>query len=433
MLRRICTLLPVLPLVAMFMSCTDYTVGSEHYMDRYREMVKELSSRKYMGRGYAFDGAMKASKYIAEQFSEIGADTLVLQDFTIDINTFPGDMELSADGTQLTPGRDFVLREYSPQMNGDYPLYHIDTLNFDIGRVLTDLDSDCYRGAMAVCDFWFSRAHSEEFKLLQEGDSKNAGLIYTWKTPLKFYKAYGEKVVEKPVIWTTEDAVRDAKRVNADIENRFIRFCPCRNVLACVRGERHDSCYVFTAHYDHLGVLGDDTYFPGANDNASGTAAVLTLAEYYSHFRPRFDMWFVAFSGEDANLRGSTFLTQHPVFPLEQIRYLVNLDMIGDNNPVQYCELSDEGMSDFALWERVNADDKCFESLRRGDLAANSDHYPFAVRHVPCIMFENENGDAFPYYHTVDDTFSNVRFDTYPLIFRLVTSFVKEKDNNMDL
>ena len=66
-----------------------------------------------------------------------------------------------------------------------------------------------------------------------------------------------------------------------------------------------------------------------------------------------------------------------------------------------------------ALFEKINDEQHHFKSLNRGELAGNSDHYPFAVRHVPCIFFENEEGDAFKYYHTVHDTYENALFDTY--------------------
>ena len=137
-------------------------------------------------------------------------------------------------------------------------------------------------------------------------------------------------------------------------------------------------------------------------------------------------MYFIAFSGEDANLRGSEWYADHPIVPLTQIKYLFNIDMIGDNNPVQYCEVSDEGMRGFALFEQINAEKKHFKALNRGKLAGNSDHYPFALRHVPCIFFENEEGDAFKYYHTVHDTYDNFLTDTYEPLFRLITSFINQ-------
>ena len=393
----------------------------------YKRVVKELSSAKYQGRGYARGGANKAGKYLEREFRRAGADEVTLQPFTIDINTFPGKMDLWADGRKLTPGVDFSMREYSPGVSGEFPVYHIDTLNFDSARILADIAKPENANCMVVCDFWFTYRHRDLFSKLQKtGQCPNAGLIYTWTSPIKFYKAYGEKVVDKPIIWVTPEAISGVRSVRADIENQFLKGCEIFNVIAKVEGERHDSCYVFTAHYDHLGNLGRKVYYPGANDNASGTAAIVTLAAHYAKHRPAYDMYFIAFSGEDANLRGSTFFAEHPVVPLSQIKYLFNIDMIGDNNPVQYCECSDEGLRGFGLFEKINADKQYFKALNRGALAANSDHYPFATRHVPCIFLENEEGDAFQYYHTVFDTWKTAVFDSYAPIFRLVTDFVAE-------
>nr|MCR5133848.1 M28 family peptidase [Bacteroidales bacterium] len=150
----------------------------------------------------------------------------------------------------------------------------------------------------------------------------------------------------------------------------------------------------------------------------------VTLAAHYAKNKPGWDMYFVAFSGEDANLRGSTFFADHPVVPLEQIKYLFNIDMIGDDNPVQYCEVSDAGMKEYPTFEAVNREQNLFYSLNRGALAANSDHYPFAVRGVPCIFLENQEGSAFKHYHTPDDNMKTVRFDSYEPVFKLVTGFI---------
>ena len=100
--------------------------------------------------------------------------------------------------------------------------------------------------------------------------------------------------------------------------------------------------------------------------------------------------------------------------------------MIGDNNPVQYCEASDEGLRGFALFEQINNEKHYFKALNRGELAANSDHYSFATRHVPCIFLENQEGDAYKYYHTIYDTYENAIFDSYEPVFRLVRDFVEQ-------
>ena len=393
----------------------------------YKRVVKELSSAKYQGRGYARGGANKAGKYLQKEFTRAGVDQVTLQPFTIGINTFPGKMDLRADGRKLTPGVDFSMREYSPGVHGEFPLYYVDTLHFNPEKIVADLSRPENAGCMVVCEFWFTYRHRELFSRLQKaGELPNAGLIYTWTSPIKFYKAYGHRVVDKPIIWVTPEAIEGVKSIKADIDNQFLSGYEIFNVVAKVEGERHDSCYVFTAHYDHLGNLGRKVYYAGANDNASGTAAIVTLAAHYASHRPPYDMYFIAFSGEDANLRGSEFYAQHPAVPLSQIKYLFNIDMIGDNNPVQYCECSDEGLRGFALLEKINGEKQYFRALNRGALAANSDHYPFATRHVPCIFLENEEGDAFQYYHTIFDNWKTAIWESYQPVFKLVTSFVDE-------
>ena len=401
-------------------------VGAQD-LTHFKRIVKELSSAKYQGRGYAKDGANKAGKFLQKEYEKAGVDEVIIQPFKLDINTFCGKMEMSADGKKLRPGIDFSMREYSPGVHGKFPVYHVDTLNFNPERIFADLAKPEYANCLVACEFWFTYRHKDVFSRLQKkGECTNAGLIYTWASPIKFFKAYGHRVVDKPIVWVTPEAIEGVQRVHLNVDAKFLKDYECFNVISKIEGERHDSCYVFTAHYDHLGNLGKKIFYAGANDNASGSAAIVTLAAYYAKHRPKFDMYFLAFSGEDANLRGSTYFVEHPTFPLEKIKYLFNIDMIGDNNPVQYCEVSDEGMSAFPLFEKINSEKHYFKELHRGDLAANSDHYVFAVRHVPCIFLENEKGDAFQYYHTIFDNQEHIVTDSYEPVFRLVRDFVEE-------
>ena len=393
----------------------------------YKKVVKNLSSAKYQGRGYAEDGANKAGKYLAKEFTRAGADEVICQPFKLDINTFPGKMEVAVDGKKFVPGADFTLREFAPGIKGEFKLYHIDTANYNAEKIFADLARPENKDAFVVCDFMFTYKHSADFKRMQsKSECSNAGLIYTWESPLKFYKAYGEKVSEKPILWVAPDFPTSAKTIKLDIENEFLKDYECFNVIAKVEGKRHDKCYVFTAHYDHLGKLGKKTFYPGAHDNASGTAAIVTLAAHYAKNQPEYDMYFIAFSGEDANLRGSEWYANNPIVPLNQIKYLINLDMIADNNPMQYCEVSNEGMEGFELMEKINGEKNYFTKLDRHELDGNSDHYPFAQRNVPCIFFMNEGGDAFKYYHTIYDTWKNAIFDNYEPTVKLIVDFIEK-------
>ena len=393
----------------------------------YKKIVKELSSAKYQGRGYAEDGANKAGKYLEKEFIKTGADKVICQPFTLNINTFPGKMEVSVDGKKYVPGIDFTIREFNPGLKGEFKIYYIDTLNYNPDKIFADLETTEYKGAFVVCDFMFTYKHSADFKRLNSKEhSSCSGMLYTWEAPLKFYKAYGETVREKPILWVRPDFPKDAKTIKVNMENKFLENYECFNVIAKVEGKRDDSCYVFTAHYDHLGKLGKKTFYPGAHDNASGTATVVTLASHYAKNKPEYDMYFIAFSGEDSNLHGSEYYAQNPLVPLNQIKYLINLDMIADNNPLQYCEVSNEGMKGFAVFEQINAEKGYFKAMDRQEIAGNSDHWPFAQRNVPCIFLMNEGGDAYKYYHTVHDTYKNSIFTNYEPIFNLIKDFVEK-------
>ena len=336
-------------IVTMILMVLAATMVGAQDLAHYKRVIKKLSSAKYQGRGYAKDGANKAGRFLQREFEKAGVDEVTLQPFKLDINTFCGKMQMWADGKKLRPGVDFSMREYSPGVKGEFPVYYVDTLNYDAERMFADLAKPEYANCLVACEFWFTYKHRKDFSRLQKAASKqeqsdarissaereqarpkvkagecpNAGLIYTWEAPIKFFKAYGEKVVDKPIIWATPEAIEGVQRVKVNVDNKFLKDYECFNVIAKVEGQRHDSCYVFTAHYDHLGNLGKKVFYAGANDNASGTAAIVTLAAYYAKHRPPYDMYFIAFSGEDANLRGSTWYAEHPIVPLSQIKYLI--------------------------------------------------------------------------------------------------------------
>ena len=157
-------------------------------LGRFKEIVKELSSEQYQGRGYAKNGANMAGKYLVKEFEKAGVDVVVCQPFTININTFAGEMKLSADGKELTPGVDFSMREYSPGVHGEFPVYHVDTMNYDPEKMFADLAKPEYNNCLVACEFWFAYKHGKDFARLQKaGQCTNAGLIQTWTSPIKYY------------------------------------------------------------------------------------------------------------------------------------------------------------------------------------------------------------------------------------------------------
>ena len=118
----------------------------------YKRIVKELSSARYQGRGYAKNGVRKAGRFIEKEFRKAGADEVITQPFCLDVNTFPGVMKMSVDGKRLVAGQDFVLREFSPGIHDECKLYHVDTLRYDSEWLFADLEKPENKGmAMKSC------------------------------------------------------------------------------------------------------------------------------------------------------------------------------------------------------------------------------------------------------------------------------------------
>jgi len=412
--------------ISVFFLLLITSIGVAQDLQSYRKDVAKLSSRKFEGRGYYNEGMNRAGDFIAKEFKKAGIEKVngtYFQSFAYDVNVFHGDAEVKIDGRKLKVGDEWVMREFSPGCHGTYDIQYIDTLNFDGQKLMTDIESGVYDDKFLLVDFDFYRNHRSEMKGFNKGRQK--GIICRWSTPLKFYKAYSDHVVNPAIVWVDPSFGNDAKNIEINVDNKFLKDYKVKNVIGVIPGTKcPDSLFVVTAHYDHHGHLGKKQYYPGANDNASGTAMLLSLARYYAKHRPEYSVVFIAFAGEEAGLRGSMHFADNPKIPLSNIKYLINLDMIGDNGKNLYVETNDIGMNGLQEFEKINSDNQLFASIQRGELAANSDHFPFTEKGVPAILMMFEEGDAFKYYHTYKDNIDTMSFDSYEKIFKLVTEFI---------
>ncbi len=187
----------------------------------------------------------------------------------------------------------------------------------------------------------------------------------------------------------------------AGVEGGFLQpFAPnFRNVLAILEGgdpQLRDQVIVVGAHYDHVGYggrgysLGPYGYIhPGADDNASGTAAVLELAEAFTVLSgpPKRSILFAAWDAEEKGLLGSKHWVAHPTVPLDRVAAAVNLDMVGrlrDEHLIVFGSRSGYG------WRRLLSSHNDDAGLRlefSWSLKPNADHYPFFDRGIPVLMF----------------------------------------------
>lgn len=208
------------------------------------------------------------------------------------------------------------------------------------------------------------------------------------------------------------------------------------NVIALLRGRDpalRGQVLAVVAHMDHTGVAGEGAGCPGtptdricngAEDNASGTAGVLALAEAFAAQpeRPRRSVLFLVVSGEERGLLGSRAFVEHPAVPLDSIVGLVNLDMIGRNRP-DSVYLNGWGKSTISDLVRRLADRHPELGLRVGpdvedrpQTPEDSDHYPFQRAGVPYVFFyAGGEGD----YHRPSDEPSRLDPDKAARVTRL--------------
>ncbi|MEQ9408059.1 MAG: M20/M25/M40 family metallo-hydrolase [Fuerstiella sp.] len=186
------------------------------------------------------------------------------------------------------------------------------------------------------------------------------------------------------------------------------------NLIGVLEGELADEVIVVGAHYDHLGFGGygsrarDRTgqIHYGADDNATGTAAVLEIVRRMVNGpKPRRTIVFICFSGEERGLLGSKHYVNHPVFPLEQTVAMLNYDMIGTlrNNRVDV-----NGVGTAAEFQAIaEAADEAspLEIKIIPHPYAGSDHLPFFQKQIP-VMFCFTG--VTPRYHTPDDRFEAI-------------------------
>lgn len=210
-----------------------------------------------------------------------------------------------------------------------------------------------------------------------------------------------------------------------------------QNVLAYVEGsEFPDEVVVISAHYDHLGIKGDDVY-NGADDNASGTSAVMEIAQSFQMaknegYGPKRSILFLHLTGEELGLYGSKYYVQHPVFSLDSTLVDLNIDMVGridakheSNNKYVYLIGSDRLSTD--LHELSEATNKKYTHLKLDYMYneqndphqyfTRSDHFNFASQNIPVIFYFS---GTHPDYHKVTDTADKIDFDILSLRAQLV-------------
>lgn len=209
-----------------------------------------------------------------------------------------------------------------------------------------------------------------------------------------------------------------------------------RNVIGVLSGSGplKDEYIVVGAHYDHIGrglvsdqTVGSGPIFNGADDNASGTAMVLAVAEALSGRRLNRSVILVCFSAEELGLLGSHYFVQHPPVPLNRIVAMINLDMVGRTRQNTLFVGGRGTRSDFhtILTQLDEQSPLQLKSIGEGGLGP-SDHQSFALKKIPVLFFFT---GLHPQYHHPDDDADRINYDAMAQIVWLITQLVHQIDS----
>ncbi len=166
------------------------------------------------------------------------------------------------------------------------------------------------------------------------------------------------------------------------------------------------------AHYDHLGIdWVDMSYYHGANDNASGAGTLIEVARALTHqcFTSEVNIVFIAFSGEEEGLLGSFHYVQNPLFPLDKIQAVYNMDMVGTGTGELIAGTSKNRYPQLYETLKNSAESLSIQiTFSENLLLAGSDHYPFHLKKIPNVFFIRRNPTGIGSYHTPDDTLDTI-------------------------
>jgi aminopeptidase YwaD len=393
-----------------------------------RKQLINLCGPGMHGRGYYKHGDGIAANYIAGQFNQLGIKSFptgFLQPYSFNVNVI-NQAKVKFNGQELKFNTDYVVSPYSGSITGTFKPVMINTsmmLNPDkfleavnavpAPRVVV-LDSSGLKNP-GLYKFIKALATGNQFGI--------AALIEVFASTPGTYPGRWE--MKTAHIEVGRKAVPDTlNEVELNIINEFNANYPTQNVVGYLQGQT-DQFIVYTAHYDGYGSYGEGNYNAAAEDNASGTAMVMDLARHYqSGKKPYYSVAFMLFSGEEVGLLGSKHYVNNPLFPLDKIKLVINLDMVMTGQDGVILFNGNGRPNEAAIVQKINEEHQYMKNVENRDGTANSDHFPFQEKGVPAIFFLTKGPSG--HGHGPDDTYDKLPLYAYENLFKLVIQIPEE-------
>lgn len=209
-----------------------------------------------------------------------------------------------------------------------------------------------------------------------------------------------------------------------------------RNVIA-FQDNPGDNLIIVGAHYDHLGYggfsslhRGDTAIHNGADDNASGVAAMLAIAQYFKMNPPNSDLLYIAFSGEEKGLWGSNYFVKNPTIDLSSANFMINMDMVGRLDTAKGIAIHGTGTA--PVWSEVidQSNTVGLKVIKKESGVGPSDHTSFYLQDIPVLhFFTGQHSD----YHKPTDDADLINIDGIQKIATHIENIISNLDNEPKL
>lgn len=401
-------------------------VSAQSY--KYAIYCKDTLASEYMaGRAYVDEGDKKAATFIRNELKESGVKLLGengFQKLNFPINNIM-DLKVSMRYLKkpLKLGEDYLVFGSSPSAN--MVLENVKPLIFNTKKQIEEIKPKKLQDKVLLFNtktlsyvdiIVFLRG------LKKENVTPQLAIIQGYDK-IPYYT--GRSLMDFPILQLKGNIIyKKIKHLALEIKSEFISSYQSQNVWGIVEGTKYkDSCFVFIAHYDHLGKVGD-VHFPGANDNASGVAVLLDLAKYYAKNPAEHSVVFIFATGEEVGLLGSKFAAENPYIDLEKVKFLFNLDMCGTGATgvavINGLKEPEAGK----LLQEINNENQWFIKVFLGEESCNSDHCHFVQKGVPA-HFLFTYGCEYNEYHTIYDNGKDLPFTKHIDFCNLLKEFVR--------
>lgn len=405
-----------------------FSLASFSQKELAKKLIDTLASDEFYGRGYVNNGDKIAADYIAKKFKEYGALPVngdsYFQGYAFPVNTFPTKVEITVNNMLLKTGEDFIVTPNSGSATGAYTLKMITIENYEKEIAKESFQNDNKKIAYVI-DLPKAEGREGYFEQLKLKNSIASIAPLFVINDNKFTWSVAQEALKFPVIEIKSDLLQNQTSVTLNIENKLIESYKTQNVLGYIPAKRkckRKKFFVFTAHYDHLGMMGQTATFNGANDNASGVAMMLTLMKHFSENNPEYSVLFIAFGGEEAGLIGSKYYVENPIIPLDKMKFLLNVDLMGTGSEGIQVVNSTEHPKEFERLKKINEKYDLLKQIKPRGKAANSDHYWFEEAGVPSFFTYTLGGVTF--YHDIQDRPETLPLTEFDDLHKLIVLFV---------